>query len=106
MAHICINTPEKSKNKQVKNTIHAHLLFNSQGIFHTEFLPQGQTVDQFYYCDIFEILRKRVVRVRPSIANNLMLHHDNPLVTWRSLLSKIWLKRAFLWFYSPHSPII
>jgi len=52
--------------------------FDSQGIVHTEFVPQGQTVNQFYYREILERLRKRVVYVRPSIANNWMLHHDNP----------------------------
>ena len=52
-------------------------LFGSQGIVHTEFVPQGQTVNHFYYREILERLRKRVVRVRPSIANNWMLHHGN-----------------------------
>jgi len=51
--------------------------FDNQGIVHTEFVPQGQTVNQFYYREILERLRKRVVSVRPSIANNWMLHHDN-----------------------------
>jgi len=51
--------------------------FDSQGIVHTEFVLQGQTVNQFYYSAILERLRKRVVRERPSIANNWMLHHDN-----------------------------
>jgi len=51
--------------------------FDSQGIVHTEFVPQGQTVNQFYYREILERLRKRVVRVRPTIANNWLLHHDN-----------------------------
>ena len=40
-------------------------------------MPQGQTVNQFYYHEILERLRKRVVRVRPSIDDNWMLHHDN-----------------------------
>jgi len=51
--------------------------FDSEGIVHTEFVAQGHTVNQFYYREILERLRKRVVRVRPSIANNWMLHHDN-----------------------------
>jgi len=51
--------------------------FYSQGIVHVEFVPQGQTVNQFYHREILERLRKRVVRVPPSIANNWMLHHDN-----------------------------
>jgi len=51
--------------------------FDSQGIVRTELVPQGQTVNQFYYREILERLRKRAVRVRPSIANNWMLHDDN-----------------------------
>ena len=50
---------------------------DSEGIVHTESVPQGQTVNQFYYREILESLRTRVVRVRPSIADNWMLHHDN-----------------------------
>ena len=77
MAHICIITSVKSETEQVKNKIHAHLFFDSQGIVRTEFLPQRQIVNQFYYREIHERLRKRVVCVRPSIANNWMLQHDN-----------------------------
>ena len=51
--------------------------FDSEGIVHTEFGPQGHTVNQFDYREILERLRKRVVRARPSIADNWMLHHDN-----------------------------
>ena len=51
--------------------------FDSQGIVHTESVPQGQIVNQFYYREILKRLRKRFVRVRPSIANNWMLDHDN-----------------------------
>ena len=51
--------------------------FESQGIVHTEFVPQGQTVNQFYYCEILERQRKRVVCMQPRITNNWMFHHDN-----------------------------
>jgi len=51
--------------------------FDSEGTVHTEFVLQGHTVNQFYYREILERLRKRVVRVRPSIADNWMLQHDN-----------------------------
>jgi len=50
--------------------------FDSEGIDHTEFVPQGHTVKQFYYREILERLRKRAVRVQQSIADNWMLHHD------------------------------
>ena len=51
--------------------------FDSEGIVHTEFVPRGHTVNQFYYRKILEKLRNRVVRLRSSIADNWMLHHNN-----------------------------
>jgi len=51
--------------------------FDSQGIFHKEFLPSGQTVNQTFYRKVLERLRKRVARVRPGIERTWMLHHDN-----------------------------
>ncbi|XP_052748163.1 protein GVQW3-like [Galleria mellonella] len=38
---------------------------------------EGQTVNQVYYRQVLERLRKRVNRVRPNIARNWILHHDN-----------------------------
>ena len=49
-------------------------LFDSRG---TEFVPSGQTVNQDFYKEVLERLRKRVLRVRPDIADIWMLHHDN-----------------------------
>lgn len=51
--------------------------FDSQGIVHKEFVPQGQTVNQHFYREVLERLRKRVIRVRPNIKNTWVLHHDN-----------------------------
>ena len=80
--------------------------FDNQGIVHTEFVPQGQTVNQFYYREILERPRKRVIRVRPSITKIGCSITTMPLVTWRSLWPNFWLKRAFLWFHSPHTPLM
>jgi len=72
-------SPRPKKVRRSKPKIKSMLIcfFDSEGIVHTEFVPQGHTVDQFYYREILERLRKRVVRVGPSIADNWMLHHDN-----------------------------
>ena len=40
-------------------------------------MPQGQTVNQQYYREVLELLRKRVHFVRPEIADTWMLHHHN-----------------------------
>ena len=78
MAHICITTSEKSEKEQIKNKIHAHLLFwQWRDCPYRICASRTHTVNQFYYREILERLRKKVVRVRPSIADNWMLHHDN-----------------------------
>ena len=72
-------SPRLKKARKSKSKIKSMLFcfFDSDGIVHTEFVPQGHTVNQFYYREILERLRKRVVRVRPSIADNWMSNHDN-----------------------------
>ena len=55
----------------------SHLFFESQGIIHKEFVLPGQIVNQTFYREVLEKLRKRVARVRPGIARTWMLHHDN-----------------------------
>jgi len=80
--------------------------FDSEGIVHTEFVPQGQTVNQFYYREILERLRKRVVRVRPSIADNWMFHHDNaPCHTAISVIEFL-AEKGIPFVPQPHTPLI
>jgi len=40
-------------------------------------VPAGQTVNQYYYTEILERPRKRVMRVCLKIAKNQTLHHNN-----------------------------
>ena len=105
MAHICITTSEKSEKEQIKNKIHAHLFFDSEGVVHSEFVPQGHTVNQFYYREVLERLRKRVVRVQPSTADNWMLHHDNaPCYTAISVIEFLAKKGIPVVPQPPYSP--
>ena len=49
------------------------------GIFHYEFVPTGQIINQVYYSELLKRLREKVRRKRPEpFANNSwILHHDN-----------------------------
>jgi len=81
-------------------------LFDSQGIVQPEFVPQGQTVNQFYYHEILERLRKRVVSVRPSIVNNWMLNHDNASCNMVIPLIEFLAKNGISVVPQPHTPLI
>lgn len=73
------NAPRPKKARMSKSKVKTMIitLFDSRGIVHKEFVPHGQTVNQHFYCEVLERLRKRVLRVRPEIANTWILHHDN-----------------------------
>jgi hypothetical protein len=45
---------------------------------HSEFIPQGQTVNQVNYVETVKWLHEAVPRKRPELwPNNWSLHHDN-----------------------------
>ena len=73
------NSPRHKKARMSKSKIKSMLIcfFDSQGIVHKEFVPPGQTVNQTFYREVLERLRKRVTRMRPGIARTWILHHDN-----------------------------
>ena len=71
------NSPRPKKARMSKSKIKSMLIFLSQGIVHKEFMPPGHTVNQTFYREVLERLRKRVARLRPSIVHTWMLHHDN-----------------------------
>ena len=73
------NSPRPKKARMSKSRVKAMLVvfFDSKGVIHSEFVPQGQTVNGQFYAQVLARLRDRVKRVRKDIANNWILHHDN-----------------------------
>ena len=51
--------PKKARRSKSKIKSMFICFFDCQGIVHTECVPQGQTVNQFYYCEILDRLRKK-----------------------------------------------
>jgi len=60
--------PKKARMNKSKIKSMLICFFDSQGIVHKEFVPPGKTVNQTFYREVLERLRKRVARVRPGIA--------------------------------------
>jgi len=105
VAHEQLTAPKESKNEQIKNQNHTNLLFDSQGVVHKEFVPQGQTVNKQYYHEFLERLRKRVHRARPEIADTWMLHHGNaPCHTAISVNEFLTKKGSSVFPQPPYSP--
>ena len=73
------NSPRPKKARMSKSKIKCMLIcfMDSTRIIHKEFVLPGQTVNQHFYREVLERLRKRVARVRPDIKEKWMLHHDN-----------------------------
>ncbi|GFT93364.1 uncharacterized protein TNCV_337331 [Trichonephila clavipes] len=51
--------------------------FDKNGVFHSEFVLEGQTVNGPFYVEVLKRLKRRVNRVKPEISTNWKLHHDN-----------------------------
>ena len=99
LAHCKLSSSQESENEQIQNQIDA--FFYSQEIVHNEFAPPGQTVNQTFYQEVLERLRKRVARVRPGIARTWMLHHDNAPCHTAVSINEFLAEKTFLWFLSP-----
>ena len=66
-------------NENAKNVFKKHIADNSESLFDFEFLPQGQTVNQTVYKEIFWRLVRSVRDKRQSLweAHASALHQDN-----------------------------
>lgn len=75
------NEPKPKKPRQSRSKIKVMLtvFFDYRGVVHSEFLPEGQTVNKHYYLEVMKRLRNSVRRKRPDLWNNnsWILHHDN-----------------------------
>ena len=90
-------------NEQIEDQINADLSFFLQKGNHPQRIcfPRTNCQPSFFYKDVFEMLRKRVIRVRPDISHKWMLHHDNAPCHTTLSLQNFLPQKAFLWFPSP-----
>jgi hypothetical protein len=66
------NSPRPKKARQVRSNVKIMLIcfFDVNGIVHKEFVPPGQTVNQYFYLDILKRLRDSVRRKRPELCTS------------------------------------
>ena len=75
------NVAATKKARQVRSHVKVMLtvFFDSEGVVHYEFLPQGQIVNKEYYLEVMQRRREAVRKKRPEAwrENRWMLQHDN-----------------------------
>jgi len=73
-------SPRPKKAKQSHSTTKSMLMFfDIRGIVHHEFVPEGQTVNAEFYCNVPPRLREDIRRKLPELwcMGNWLLHDDN-----------------------------
>lgn len=71
--------PKKPRQSRSKVKVMLTVFFDYQGVVHSEFLPEGQTVNKEYYLSVLRRLREAIRRKRPELwkDNSWILHDDN-----------------------------
>jgi len=73
-------SPRPKKARQRRSATKSMLVFfDIPGTVHHEFVPEGQTVNAEFYCNVLRRLREEIRRKRPELwcAGNWLLHDDN-----------------------------
>jgi hypothetical protein len=71
--------PKKARQVRSHVKVMLTVFFDSEGVVHFKFLPQGRTVNKEYYLEVMQCLREAVRKKRPDAwrENRWMLQHDN-----------------------------
>jgi len=65
--------PKKLKFQRSRIKTMLIIFFNSQGVVHKEFVPQGKTVNAEFYKGVMDHLLKRIQRVHPGSSSCILL---------------------------------
>ena len=78
--------------------------YDSKGIIHNDFVPEGQTVTGNFYLSVLERLWKRIRRVRPeySAPGSWFLLHDNAPVHRAVAVQEFLARKQVCVLHHPH----
>jgi len=74
-----ISSAEETGIPEVPHQDHVDNFFNSQGVVHKEFVPEGRIVNAELYKGVMDRLLKHIQRVHPAVfcSRDFFLLHDN-----------------------------
>ena len=98
--HSTYPRPKKSRHVRSNVKVILTVFFDSRGVLHHEYAPQGQNINREYYPEVLRRLCDAVRRKRPDLraAGTWQLHHDNAPVIPRNSFKLSWPNTTFLWF--------
>ncbi len=72
------------------------LFFDSKGVIHQKYVPEGKTVSATLYVQVFDSLCKRIARVRPEIRRDwkFLLLHNNALLHTTTIVQQFLAKKG------------
>jgi len=96
---------KKFRQDRSKGKVMMEVFFDSQGTVHSEFLPEGTTVNKERYLDILRRLRESIRRKRPQFwqSGDWYLLHDNAPAHRSQLVTQFLAKTHTT--VLPHPPI-
>jgi hypothetical protein len=77
-----IPSAEEIEIPEVPHQDHVDNFFDSQGVVHKEFVPEGKTINAEFYKGVMDRLLKRIQRVRPAAVCSrdfFLLHYNAPV---------------------------
>jgi len=98
---------EETEIPKVPHQDHADNFFDSQGIVHKEFIPEGKTVNAVFYKGVMDRLLKRIQRVHPAAFWSLdffLLHDNAPAHKAASFCQFLAPKNVTTIYQPPYSP--
>jgi len=101
--------PKKTKIPKAPHQNHVDHFFDSKGIVHKEFVPEGKRVNAEFYKGIMDRLLKRIQRVRPAAfcSRDFFLLYDNAAAHKAASVCKFLTQQNVTTLYHPpHSPYL
>ena len=101
-------SPRPKKGAQVRSHVKVMLTvcFDSEGVVHYEFLPQGRTVNKEYYLEVMQRLREAVRKIKNLMRGGRIDGCSNMTTRphiHRSLSVTFWTNTRRLSFHSLHT---
>jgi histone-lysine N-methyltransferase SETMAR len=107
MEEFKFTTSQTSVASEVKCQDVADFFFDANGIVHSEFVPNGQTVNQEFYLQVLKSLRDAVRRKHPELWQSgewWLFHNNAPAHKALSVKQFLTKKSMTLLLHPPNSP--